>query len=223
MGMSAWDVVEEMVGVGGVGVEGERFEGETIGGLTLCAMAERRRKAGLRAEQKAGSSQDSRPVRNDMAVGSRSDPRTVRNDIVAAGNFTGKQLGEMAEAEFLAKAAELGLGVARPWGDSNRYDFIVDDDGVLCRVQVKSAHRAGANGSYSIRTHGHSGRSYEASEIDALAAWVAPEDAWYLFPVRVVRRLRTMKLFPASRRKRSKFEKWRETWWVLSRRLKRMV
>jgi hypothetical protein len=105
----------------------------------------------------------------------------------------------------------------------NRYDFIVDDDGTLCRVQVKSAHRAGANGGYSIRTHGHSGRSYEASEIDALAAWVAPEDAWYLFPVRVVRRLRTMKLFPASRRKRSKFEKWREAWWVVSRRLKRMV
>jgi hypothetical protein len=195
MGMSAWDVVAEMVGVGE-----ERVETGMIDGLTICAMAGGRRR-------KAGSSQDLRPVRNDIAL----------------INFTGKQLGEMAEAEFLAKAAELGLGVARPWGDSNRYDFIVDDDGTLCRVQVKSAHRAGANGGYSIRTHGHSGRSYEASEIDALAAWVAPEDAWYLFPVRVVRRMRTMKLFPGSRRKRSKFEKWREAWWVVSRRLKKMV
>ena len=123
----------------------------------------------------------------------------------------------MAEAEFLAKAAGMGLGVACPWGDSNRYDFILDADGTLWRVQVKSAYRAGKNGGYSFRAHGHSGRAYRASEIDALVAYVVPEDAWYVFPVKVARRLRSLKLFPGSRKKRSKFEKWREAWWVVGR------
>ena len=52
-------------------------------------------------------------------------------------------------------------------------------------------------------------------DIDALVAYVAPENAWYVLPVRVVRRLRALKLFTGSRRKRSKFEKYREAWWVL--------
>lgn len=32
--------------------------------------------------------------------------------------------GERSEAAFLSKAANLGFGVAKPWGDSCRYDFI---------------------------------------------------------------------------------------------------
>jgi len=33
-------------------------------------------------------------------------------------NITRKRRGEVAEAAFLAKAASLGFGVAKPWGDS---------------------------------------------------------------------------------------------------------
>ena len=65
-------------------------------------------------------------------------------------------------------------------------------------MQVKSAYRVGKNGGYSIRAHGHSGRAYRASEIDALVAYVVPENAWYLFPVSVARRLKSLKLFPVS-------------------------
>jgi hypothetical protein len=44
-------------------------------------------------------------------------------DIHAVGLTTPKALGEAAEAAFLAKAASLGFGVAKTWGDSERYDF----------------------------------------------------------------------------------------------------
>ena len=37
-----------------------------------------------------------------------------------------KRKGELSEAAFLLKAAGLGFGVAKPWGDSERYDFILD-------------------------------------------------------------------------------------------------
>jgi hypothetical protein len=37
-----------------------------------------------------------------------------------------KRLGELAELAFILKAANLGFGVARPFGDSERYDVILD-------------------------------------------------------------------------------------------------
>src|SRR5205823_10292871 len=49
-----------------------------------------------------------------------------------------KRCGERSEAAFLHKASELGFGVAKPWGDSERYDFILDNGRHLLRVQVKA-------------------------------------------------------------------------------------
>jgi hypothetical protein len=128
---------------------------------------------------------------------------------------TQKRLGERAEAAFLAKVAGLGFGVAKPWGDSDRYDFIVDAGGRLWRVQVKSAHRVGADGGYSLRLFGHSVGAYREDEIDVLICYLAPEDAWYVFPPEVFRGRRSVKLFGGSVRRRSKFEAYREGWAVL--------
>ena len=57
---------------------------------------------------------------------------------IFASTFTRKRDGEQAEAAFLHKATELGLSVATPWGDSERYDLIVDSGRRLWRGQVKS-------------------------------------------------------------------------------------
>jgi hypothetical protein len=35
--------------------------------------------------------------------------------------------------KFMVKAAEYGLGVSKPWGDSSRYDFGVEGGGGLVR------------------------------------------------------------------------------------------
>jgi PD-(D/E)XK endonuclease len=40
--------------------------------------------------------------------------------------LTTKRRGELAELAFTLKAASLGFGVAKPYGDSERYDFILD-------------------------------------------------------------------------------------------------
>jgi len=82
-------------------------------------------------------------------------------------------------------------------------------------VQVKSAHVAGEDGCYSFRAHGHAQNAYTKEEIDVLVADVVPEDVWYVFPVSVVQGVRSLKLFPGSRKKRSRFERYREAWWVL--------
>jgi hypothetical protein len=46
-------------------------------------------------------------------------------------------------------------------------------------------------------------------------------NAWYVMPVRVVEELKSLMLYPESRRLRSRFEKWREAWEVLRRAVRR--
>ena len=113
--------------------------------------------------------------------------------------------------------------MAKPWGDSESYDYIVNARRSFnfWRVQVKSAHVAGEDGTYSIRAHDHALRPYSAEDIDALVAYARPERAWYVFPVRVVERVTGLKLYPASRGKRSKYEKYREAWEVLRKPVRR--
>jgi hypothetical protein len=125
-----------------------------------------------------------------------------------------KRRGEVGEAAFLKKAVSLGFGVAKPWGDSDRYDFIVDTGDRLLRVQVKSAHCVCAQpgGGYHFRAAGHHRTPYRADEIDLLVAYVVPDDIWYVFPPSAFENMKSMRLFPHHKQKTSKFERYREAW-----------
>ena len=84
---------------------------------------------------------------------------------------TDKQRGELAEMHFMLKAAGLGFGVAKPWGESERYDFVLDTGKKFWRVQVKSTYVARAP-KYSVNVcrsiAGKKKMSYTAEEIDIL-------------------------------------------------------
>jgi hypothetical protein len=84
-------------------------------------------------------------------------------------------------------------------------------------VQAKSSHRAGKYGEYHVRMSDNSVQTYEETEIAALVCYVAPIDVWYVFPPEVFRGRRSMTLFCRSVRRLSKFEKYREAWWVLGK------
>jgi hypothetical protein len=130
--------------------------------------------------------------------------------------LTRKRRGEMAEAAFLHKASKMGFGVSKPWGDSEPYDLIVDSGRRLWRVQVKSAYWACEYGGYRFPAHGYEHRKgYSSNEIDVLVAYIGPEDLWYVVPVEAFRGVKSMKLFPASRKRLSKFEVYREGWQLL--------
>ena len=100
-----------------------------------------------------------------------------------------KARGELAEARFLARAMGMGLTVSKPFGDSAKYDFVVDGGGGLKRVQVKSAWVKSGTGYQIVAgpatdyTYGQR-RPYRAGEIDFLAAYVAPEDTWFVIPAK---------------------------------------
>jgi len=130
---------------------------------------------------------------------------------------TRQRQGELAELAFMHKAASLGFGVAMPYGDSDRFDFIVTWDGRLWRVQVKSTHTV-KRGVYEIGAHGCWGGVdiYTKDEIDLIVAYVVPEDTWYVIPIEATRGRKRLSLHPnVPRRACYKYEHYREAWWLM--------
>ena len=131
-------------------------------------------------------------------------------EIQAVGLTTRKTRGEAAEAAFLAKAAGMGFGVAKPWGDSERYDFIVDSGHNFWRVQVKSTQRF-AESRYRVKTSGCKDSIYTGAQIDFLVAYLVPEDIWYIVPVAEIASRRGLRFYPHGGAK-ARLEKYREAW-----------
>ena len=114
------------------------------------------------------------------------------------------------------KAASLGFGVAKPYGDSCRYDFILDSGERLWRVQVKSTYGAGQK-SYRINAYGSTNSgflSYTPEEIDILVAYIVHKDAWYVIPVKAFVPHRSLQLHPCGGH--GLYEKYREAWGLMT-------
>jgi PD-(D/E)XK endonuclease len=135
-------------------------------------------------------------------------------EIQAVGVPERKALGEAVEAAFLAKASMLGIWVSKPWGDSRPYDFIVDC-GIrrLWRVQVKCA--TSYRGTRCETRGAGSGELYTEEDIDFLAAYVIPEDFWYVVPVEAFAPRATVH-FNYGPLSEGMFEIYRETWCLLA-------
>jgi PD-(D/E)XK endonuclease len=126
-----------------------------------------------------------------------------------------KWMGEVAESAFLWKAMQLGLLVAKPWGDSARYDFIVDSGRGLLRVQVKSTGCLCEEHRYAVAAHGSNPAiPYTKDDIDFLVAFIPPEDAWYILPVEVFTPRTHLWLYPQGEHDQQ-YESYREAWSLL--------
>jgi hypothetical protein len=130
-----------------------------------------------------------------------------------------KQSGEISQAAFLLRARTLGFKVALPWGDSERYDFVVwMEGGAMFRVQVKGTGRLYRRG-YEVQpvhtARGGRKERYTAKEIDVVAAHVQPVDAWYLLPIKKVGRAKSLRFYPDIESRGPMWEEYREAWEVL--------
>ncbi len=128
-----------------------------------------------------------------------------------------KLTGERSEAAFLNRATALGFGVAKPWGDSLRYDFILDNGSHLWRIQVKCTEsiRARAYETRATYTTGSGRAVYTRADIDFLAAHVVPLDIWYIIPVEVCTPQPMLRFYPHRQAKIMRLEKYREAWHLL--------
>jgi len=170
--------------------------------------------------------------------------------------LTTKRRGEISELAFALAAARRGFGISKPFGDSNRYDIILDCQDRDCqdrdcqdrdchdrdrpdqegdahdwqnqarqnltaqtrprliRVHVKSSTQM-QNGLYHLNAQRRiNGRAvaYKLSEIDFIAAYVIPEDSWFIFPLPHILGLTSLLLSPKRRRRPSLYDSYREAW-----------
>jgi hypothetical protein len=146
-----------------------------------------------------------------------SEERSVRKHKVFR-NF--KERGEWVELRFMTAAMEHGFKVSRPWGDSHAYDVGVEHGSDILRVQVKSTTvRTGTGYLCQFKPNK---QDYRVEQVDLFAAYIIPEDVWYLIPSAVLlgeTRKHAVMLFPMVplRKDRYKYEAYKEAWTMLSK------
>ena len=155
-----------------------------------------------------------------MSTGKSS--KLSKKDWERFGNF--KQRGEWVELQFMAQAAQRRFAISKPWGDTQAYDVGVEHSSNFLRVQVKSTVvRSGAGYLCQFKPNHMKKRDYSLKEIDLFAAYVIPEDAWYLIPAALLlgKRRRTIAmlcpLFPPAKKASYRYECYRETWSLLTK------
>ena len=124
-----------------------------------------------------------------------------------------KLRGEWAESVFMERATEQGLPVSKPWGDSNSFDCVVGRPGKFVGVQVKSTIANLESGKGYICSTCSSHKAYRSGSFDFLAAYVVPEDVWYIIPAKQIRGLKSISLCTPG--DGAKYEPYREAWHLL--------
>jgi PD-(D/E)XK endonuclease len=145
---------------------------------------------------------------------------------------TTKRRGEISELAFALAAARQGFGISRPYGDSERYDIILDcpkndpshlnpscgqERPRLIRVQVKATTQV-VEGLYRVNAHRRINGTavpYKLSEIDFIAAYIIPEDSWFILPLAHILGQTSLLLRPRKSRRPCPYAHYREAWHLL--------
>jgi hypothetical protein len=165
---------------------------------------------------------DHRPDRNNRNRRKKSrkpsrKPRQPRSRI----RSNPKRTGENSEIAFLYRSDQRQFAISKPFGDSERYDFILDNRPrpvvTLNRIQVKCIEclRAGAYETRATYTVGKGRAVYTKRDIDFIAAHVVPLDIWYIIPVEVCTPQPMLRFYPHRKARKMRLEKYREAWYLL--------
>src|SRR5438105_2609046 len=109
--------------------------------------------------------------------------------------FNSKHQGGWAELILMARVTGLGCTVSVPHGDNARYDNIVQHRWKLSRVQVKSVGVL-RDCCYKVKIESVFKPRYEARDVDFIAVYVIPVDAWYVIPIAALKGVQTILLRP---------------------------
>jgi PD-(D/E)XK endonuclease len=154
-----------------------------------------------------------------MSTENESAPSSKPADSKPKKKRSPKRQGEIVELAFVYKAAAMGFAVAKPYGDSESYDFMLDSGGHCWRVQVKSTAFFTDNAYKISACHSGAGQTkqvYKPEQIDFVVGYVIPEDAWYVLPIKVLGQRRFIALYPHLPQGRGQFERYREAWCLMA-------
>ncbi len=97
-----------------------------------------------------------------------------------------KALGAQTELQCITYLHGLGYNISIPWGDNARYDFVLDVNHKLYKIQCKTAHMR-EEGVYGIQTRstyvnsqGNRTASYAHEDVDFFSTFI--DGKCYLVP-----------------------------------------
>lgn len=134
-------------------------------------------------------------------------------EMQAVGCPSSGRKGDASELEFMGHACGLDFRVAKPWGNVDPYDVLVEMGRWFWKVQVKRASRTRTRpGSYRVRGRGSRCR-YSKANIDFLVAHLPDRNIWYIVPIEAFEGRTDLYLNPGGK---GKYEKYREAWCLLA-------
>jgi len=163
----------------------------------------------------------------DALPDSRKSGKAGKKRAQWGGRITSKHRGDVGEMQFMIEAAKRGFGVAKPFGDNERYDLILDaGQKRFWRVQVKSSASMYQNG-FAVQACWKTSRKrlpYTAALIDFIAVVIQTSrvrsgQIWYVIPVRALCGRLTIRLYPFGAQSGwgLLLEKYRDAWGLLGR------
>jgi hypothetical protein len=97
-----------------------------------------------------------------------------------------KLTGDLSEITVMLALARMGHAILMPYGENQRYDFVIEEDGKFSRVQVKTGRlRLGSIMFNAQSTHAHrnGGARPYAGEIEFFGVYCPDVERVFLVPV----------------------------------------
>ncbi|POG55287.1 group I intron-associated PD-(D/E)XK endonuclease [Haloferax marisrubri] len=98
-----------------------------------------------------------------------------------------KQRGQCSEAAILFEFTRRGVTVLEPFGDNERYDFVVEIAGTFYRVQVKTGRLTNGRVQFETRSSGTLTRRVKKEgydgQIDIFAVYAPEIEESYIVPI----------------------------------------
>src|SRR5436309_15308954 len=99
--------------------------------------------------------------------------QNLSDELTHAAQLNRKRRVELAELAFMRKAANLGFAVAKPWGDSDRYDVVCRFEKTFWRVHIKSVLALKpSRRHFVVHLKNCGGKTYSREDIDFIVAYI---------------------------------------------------
>ena len=129
------------------------------------------------------------------------------------------KIGDISEAFFIGEAIKNKFIVSKPFGNAEKYDFVLDFKNKLIRVQVKTANffdKKCIGGRYMANIFSgkfHSAKKYNKKDVDYICLYVPATADWYIIPTNKLDSLH-ISVYP-HRNSNAKYEKFKNAWKIL--------
>lgn len=122
--------------------------------------------------------------------------------------------GAIGEAAFIVEALKRGIETCIPYEQISPYDVLVKTKSGWKRVQVKTCDSMHKCGGYKVTCSKRGDKvRYTRKDTDLVAAYIIPEDTFYIVPIKEVRST-TLVVYP-HKEDTGIYETYKDDWQLL--------